>query len=171
MLRLMLLRHAKSDSVPGLADVQRPLAERGRHEAANVAQYLVSRQLRPDLAVISSAVRTQQTWDYIARAYDSGIEEITEKRIYEASVRDIVHVIRHIPPGPRTVLVVGHNPGLYLTAGYFYKDGNAEALGRMETGFPPASLVVMNFEVDEWSEVGESSGTLERFETPDTLRQ
>lgn len=165
----MLLRHAKSDSAPGLADLQRPLAERGRHEAGCVAQYLVSQQLRPDLAVVSSAVRTQQTWEYIARAYDSGIEKVTEKRIYEASVRDIVHVIRNIEPGPRTVLVVGHNPGLYLTAGYFYKNGNADALSRMQTGFPPASLVVMNFATDEWSGLGESTGTLERFETPESI--
>ncbi len=169
MLRLLLLRHAHSDSVPGIADLQRPLTERGCSEAERVAQYLVSEQLRPDLAIVSSATRTQETWGYIDRAFDSRVEKITEKRIYEASYKDIVHVIRHIETGSRTALVVGHNPGLLLTARHFYKEGNSAALSQLQLGFPPASLIVMSFPFNDWQEVAEGTGTLERFETPATI--
>lgn len=169
MLRLMLLRHAKSNSIPGVPDLQRPLTERGYHEAALVGQYLVAQQLKPELAIVSSATRTQQTWIHLSAAFDTPVRKITEERIYEASVEHIVHVIRHIAPGPRIVLVVGHNPGLFLTTQYLSDQGDEGALDRLEMGFPPASLTVMDFDVDAWESVGESGGTLLRFETPGTM--
>ncbi len=169
MLRLMLLRHAKSNSIPGVADLQRPLTERGYREAELVGQYLVAQQLKPELAIVSSATRTQQTWTHLSAAFDTPVKKITEERIYEASVANIVHVIRNIEPGPRVVLVVGHNPGLYLTTQYLSRDGEDNALDRLEMGFPPASLTVMDFAVDAWESVCDSGGTLLRFETPETM--
>lgn len=169
MLRLMLLRHAKSNSIPGVADLQRPLAERGYHEAELVGQYLVAQQLKPELAIVSSAIRTQQTWTHLSDAFDTQVKKITEERIYEASVDNIVHVIRNIEPGPRVVLVIGHNPGLYLTTQYLSGEGDEDAMERLEMGFPPASLTVMDFDVDEWELVGKSGGRLLRFETPGTM--
>lgn len=118
---------------------------------------------------MSSATRTQQTWTHLSAAFDTPVKKITEERIYEASVANIVHVIRNIEPGPRVVLVVGHNPGLYLTTQYLSRDGEDDALERLEMGFPPASLTVMDFEVDAWELVAESKGTLLRFETPETM--
>lgn len=169
MLRLMLLRHAKSNSIPGVADLQRPLAERGYREAELVGQYLVAQQLKPELAIVSSATRTQQTWTHLSAAFDTPVKKITEERIYESSVDNIVHVIRNIEPGPRVVLVIGHNPGLYLTTQYLSGEGDEDALERLEMGFPPASLTVMDFDVDAWELVGKSGGRLLRFETPGTM--
>ena len=169
MLRLMLLRHAKSNSIPGVADLQRPLAERGYREAELVGQYLVAQQLKPELAIVSSATRTQQTWTHLSAAFDTPVRKITEARIYEASVDNIVHVIRNIEAGPRVVLVIGHNPGLFLTTQYLAGEGDEDALGRLELGFPPASLTVMDFDVDAWELVGEKGGALLRFETVERM--
>lgn len=169
MLRLMLLRHAKSNHVPGLTDLERPLTERGHREAQQVGQYLLSQHLRPELAIVSSATRTQQTWGHISAAFDASPLQITERRIYEAAVGDILNVIRDIGPGPRTVLMIGHNPGLVLTTEYLCQSANAGALGRLQTGFPPCSLTVVDLNVQAWNAVSEDSGTLERFETPETM--
>ena len=171
MLRLMLLRHAKSNSIPGVADLQRPLTERGYREAELVGQYLVSQQLQPELAIVSSATRTQQTWTAVSAALNAPVRKITEERIYEASVDSIVHVIRNIEPGPSVVLLVGHNPGLYLTTEYLSGVGDEDAFERLEMGFPPASLTVMDFDVDAWELVGEKGGKLLQFETPETMVQ
>ncbi|MGH8814323.1 MAG: SixA phosphatase family protein, partial [Advenella sp.] len=126
-------------------------------------------QLKPDLAIVSSATRTQQTWTHLSARFDAPVRKITEERIYEASVDNIVHVIRNIAPGPRIVLVVGHNPGLYLTTQYLAREGDEDVLERLDMGFPPASLTVLDFDVDTWESVGESGGTLLRFETPETM--
>jgi len=167
----MLLRHAKSNSIPGVADLQRPLTERGYREAELVGKYLAAQQLKPELAIVSSATRTQQTWIHLSAALDTPVKKITEERIYEASVDNIVHVIRNIEPGPRVVLVVGHNPGLYLTTQYLSGEGDEDAMERLEMGFPPASLTVMDFDVDAWERVGEHGGRLLQFETPETMVQ
>ena len=169
MLRLMLLRHAKSDSIPGVADIERPLTERGFRQAKQVGKYLREHHLLPEQVVVSSATRTQQTWQAILAAFDNPVAHTTEDRIYEASVTNIITVIRGIRSAPRTLLLIGHNPGLALTTQYLCGQGDAEALARLQMGFPPASLTVMDFDVDAWEDIAEQGGRLKMFETPDTM--
>ena len=58
MRTLLLMRHAKSSwDEPGLADLERPLAARGRLAAPLVARHLRERGLMPDLVLCSPAVR------------------------------------------------------------------------------------------------------------------
>lgn len=169
MLRLMLLRHAKSDTIPGVADIERPLTERGFRQATRVGHYLREQHLLPEQVVVSSATRTQQTWQAILPAFDKPVAHITEDRIYEASVADIITVIQDTSPGPRSLLLIGHNPGLALTTQFLCGQGEAETLARLQTGFPPASLTVMDFDVNTWEDVAEQGGRLKMFETPDTM--
>ena len=110
--RLILMRHAKSDYPPGVADHDRPLNARGRRDAAAAGEWLA--QQRANLVtgglsvLVSSAERAQQTWaiagDGLATAY------ATEPRIYEASVSTLVELCESQDAG--TVLIVGHNPTL-----------------------------------------------------------
>ena len=58
--RLLLIRHAKAKQ--GNRDIERPLARRGRDDARVIGEWL-DRHAVPDLAVISPAVRTRQTWE------------------------------------------------------------------------------------------------------------
>ena len=61
--RLVLVRHAKASSDdPRLADAERPLTDRGRRDAAAVGRWLAARDLRPDLVLCSTSLRTRQTW-------------------------------------------------------------------------------------------------------------
>ena len=61
-LRLILLRHAKSAWPEGVADRRRPLSERGRRAAPAIGGYMKREGLLPELILISTAERTQQTW-------------------------------------------------------------------------------------------------------------
>ena len=69
MLRLMLLRHAKTERLRRHQhDRERILTKRGRADAGNVARYMVSYCLVPDRVVVSPARRTQETWALLAKA-------------------------------------------------------------------------------------------------------
>ena len=66
MRRLMLLRHAKSDWPTGVGDQDRPLGPRGRHDAPRMGEEMARRGLRPDLAIISTARRTLETFALVS---------------------------------------------------------------------------------------------------------
>ncbi|QAA94247.1 SixA phosphatase family protein [Pollutimonas thiosulfatoxidans] len=163
MLRLMLLRHAHASHPPGLQDHQRPLSDRGHREAETVGAYMVSQRLRPDLAIVSTAIRTQQTWQHVFRAFGGAIEFLDEARLYEASVGLIMQRIQELKPGIHTVLLVGHNPGVALAAQHLCGDGDASQLELLHDAYPPASLAVLDFDAGGWAQVAHGSGKLERF--------
>ena len=70
MRRLVLFRHAKA--VPGDAHVggdhKRPLSTRGTQDAPRMGRYLADERIQPDLALVSDAQRTQDTFTLAASA-------------------------------------------------------------------------------------------------------
>ena len=69
MRRLMLLRHAKTETdAPSGQDHDRRLDERGRHDAAEMGAWIGRHPPFPDLVLVSTAVRAQQTWESAWRA-------------------------------------------------------------------------------------------------------
>jgi phosphohistidine phosphatase len=109
---LVLLRHAKSASPDGVDDADRPLAERGRRDAPVAGRWL--REHVPGVAAVvcSPALRTLQTWQLVAPELGGTPTFRTEPRVYAASVRDLVTVVRGLPAAAGTALLIGHNPGL-----------------------------------------------------------
>src|SRR5690242_1439584 len=63
---LILFRHAKSAWPDNVEDHERPLAERGRKAAPVMAKWLLAKGLRPSVALVSTAKRTQETWALVA---------------------------------------------------------------------------------------------------------
>jgi phosphohistidine phosphatase len=168
MRRLMLLRHAKSARPPGVADIDRPLAPRGRDAAARMGAYLRDEALVPDVALVSSSRRTRETWDLVAPALD-GVEARFEPRIYEAPEARLLAVLREVEPEVRTLLMIGHNPGFEDLAARLVGGGDRSASERLSEKFPTAALAVIDFEADSWAEVAAGAGRLERFVTPKSL--
>ncbi len=111
MRRLILLRHAKSDRPAGVRDLERPLNKRGRRAAPAVGKRMAEEGLRPDLALVSPATRTRETWAAIKDELGAPPDE-TVPEIYEAAAEDILAAIRGASEEAATLLVVGHNPGL-----------------------------------------------------------
>jgi phosphohistidine phosphatase len=169
MRRLMLLRHAKSAYPEGVADPDRPLAERGRKTAPRMGRYLASQQLTPDLAIVSTARRAQETWELTRVAFTRDIGQRDERRIYEASARAILEVVRETAADVRTLLLVGHNPGFEDLALQLIGEAEDAELARLKNKYPTAGLAVIDFDVKRWSKVAPGAGKLERFETPRTV--
>jgi phosphohistidine phosphatase len=169
MRRLMLLRHAKSAWPDGVNDLERPLAKRGQKACALMGRYMADEGLVADLAIVSTARRARESWELIRPAFGQEIAEHDEPRIYEASAGAIFDVIRQIGPDVYALLVVGHNPGLHELALKLIRKGNPSDLSRLQQKYPTAGLVVIDFKVRRWSEVSETPGRLERFQTPTSV--
>lgn len=164
--RLILLRHAKSAWPDGVADRERPLAERGRKAAPVIGAYMAREKLIPDLALVSPARRAQETWKLVREALSKKVAERETPGIYEVAAERILEVIRTVEPAIRTLLIVGHNPGMENVASLLVADGDADAMGRMTAKFPTAGLAVIDFDVDGWDEVAAGTGYLKGFVTP-----
>ena len=169
MKTLLLLRHAKSAWPDGTEDHDRPLADRGRHDAPRMGAHMASAGLQPDFALVSSARRTQETWALVAPALGKACLSRTVPSIYEAEPAAILAAIREAPQQSGTLLVVGHNPGLADLAAALAPDGDAPALARLATKYPTAGLAVITFEAERWEDVAPATGTLAAFVTPKTL--
>lgn len=170
MRRLLLLRHAKAErSQPGGRDHDRILAERGRADAAKVGAYLARHGLIPDRAVVSTAERTRQTWAPVAAALGTAPQVVFEDRIYEASAHAILNVIKETDAAARTLLLIGHNPGLHELANLLIASGDIEARQRLLEDFPTAALAAIGFAADDWNGAHPHGGRLLHFVTPDLL--
>jgi phosphohistidine phosphatase len=171
MRRLLLLRHAKAErSQPGARDHDRSLTERGRTDAGKLGAYIARHRLAPDLAMVSTAARTRQTWELVAAALPETPAVRFEERIYEASPEAILQAIKQAEPRVRTLLVIGHNPGLQELAAMLVAAGDVEARQRLNEEFPTAALAVIEFASEDWGRVHRQGGRLEHFVAPRSLQ-
>jgi phosphohistidine phosphatase len=168
MRRLLLLRHAKSDWPEDMADADRPLNERGRAAAPQIGAFLAKQELVPQLALVSRARRTHETWNLVAEALGP-VEAKFDERLYAAASDTILNVIRETPADIETLLVIGHNPGLERLAASFAKSGDADAIRRMSKKFPTAGLAVIELPLNDWKDAAPPAGRLEMFVTPKGL--
>lgn len=167
---LLLLRHAKSSwDDPSLADFDRPLAGRGREAAPRLGAEMARRGWPPDLAIVSPALRTRQTWDLAAAALPRRPDVTFDRAIYEAPATRILDAIRAVPDRVSTLLVVGHNPGLEeLAALLTGPDSEPDALARMQEKFPTGALARLTFD-GRWPGLARGTAMLQDFATPRDL--
>jgi phosphohistidine phosphatase len=170
MPRLMLLRHAKSAWPDGVEDHDRPLAGRGKEEAPVMGRYMAAHGLVPDLAIVSTARRAQETWALASAAFPREIKRRDEGRIYEASASAILGVVRKTPSRVKTLLLVGHNPGFEELAQMLATEGKPDAIALLGKKYPTGALVVIAFDAARWNDVSAGEGKLERFVTPKIAR-
>jgi phosphohistidine phosphatase len=169
--RLVLLRHAKAEPANesgAEADARRPLALKGRRQASRVGMALTAAGLLPELALVSSSLRTRQTWD-LARTHLDGADAAVEVRdeLYEASVADVLDLVRAVDPGVRTVLVVGHEPTMASTAAYLAGPGSDDAaLAQVRVGVPTATYSVLESDEVPWSDWGKGAARLAHVGRP-----
>lgn len=163
--RIVLLRHAKADW-PDVSDHDRPLADRGRKDAAAAGSWLASHEPSPDLALCSTAVRTRETWKLAVQELPERPRTVYEERLYEASLGDLLALLNEIPDDVGDVLVIGHNPGTHALADALSGSAEGDALNRMNrSGFPTSGVAVVEF-TGSWKSVEHGVGTLKAFWAP-----
>ncbi|HWF94330.1 MAG TPA: histidine phosphatase family protein [Xanthobacteraceae bacterium] len=169
-MRLMLLRHAKTEKAEsGMRDRERRLNARGRDDAAEIAAHMVRHALLPDRVLVSSAQRTRETWERMAAAFSAAVPVDYQDRLYESGTETILTAIKATDASTATLLLIGHNPGLYDTARLLlaHRGGEAHAL---DDGLPTSGLVVIDFADDGWRKLAGRSGRLQAFVTPRLIK-
>jgi phosphohistidine phosphatase len=174
MHRLMLLRHAKSDwsSSSGIPDMVRPLNARGEAAARLMGGYMARHGLIPQRVLCSSAQRTRETWAGMSAQWGDDVEVAFDERLYAATPQAILSVIKaqdEAKAAVRTLLVIGHNPGLQEAAELLIAAGDVSLRERLREKFPTSALAVIDFTADRWSRIHDRSGRLERYVTPRSI--
>ena len=170
MLRLMLLRHAKSSwPSSGVQDAARPLSQRGEAAARLMGGYMTRHSLVPQRVLCSPARRTRETWAGIAAQWPADMDVVFDRRLYAATPQTVLSIVRAQDDTARALLVIGHNPGLQETAELLIAAGDVELRERLREKFPTAALAVIDFKIDRWSRVHERSGRLDRYITPRSI--
>ena len=160
MKTLLILRHAKTQSDVPAGDHVRELTERGHHNAAAMGAYIHNLIGTPDAIVTSDATRARQTAEIVASAVDFAAPLTVEPQIYAADPDTLLAVVRRIPDGVQTVIIVGHNPGFEELAAALA--GNAEH----EVRLPTSGLALLEFDVEGWDAVRAGAGRLREIATP-----
>jgi phosphohistidine phosphatase len=109
-----MIRHAKSSwSNPMQSDFDRPLNERGEHDAPLMGAHLKRLGLLPGLIISSPAKRAKQTAKRIAGAigYDKDKIELRDE-LYHCIPSVIEGVILSISNQHKTAFIICHNPGI-----------------------------------------------------------
>ena len=148
MDRLILLRHGKAEpeSASG-EDFDRHLARRGQAESGEMAARLADLGFLPDLALVSAAVRTRETWAAAEPHFPQATVKI-ESELYHADSGAVRHAAARAGASVGTVMVVGHNPGLQELAVRLLTEGSAPAslISRAARQFPTAAAAVFLFD-------------------------
>ena len=160
MKTLTLLRHAKSSwDNEGLPDQDRPLNERGKRDAPEMAQRIHEAAIRPSLIVSSPATRTWETAKAVAAEISYPIEFLQrDNKLYLASLDSLIDFVGQQDPGFNNVLVVGHNPGMTDFAN-FLCPGIADNV-------PTCGVLSVTIDTDDWNLRKNDAVTLNFFDYP-----
>jgi phosphohistidine phosphatase len=152
-LTLMLLRHAKAKRPEnGVEDFDRRLSKRGREAATDLGKLMKRERFAPELALVSSAKRTRQTWERVAEELDVDVPAREMRVLYLAAPSRLMEVVRRTPAEISRLLLVGHNPGIETFCGRLVEEKHE---------FPTCALAIVVFDGGDWSMI--EQGRLERF--------
>ncbi len=174
MRQLLLLRHAKSSwDDAGQSDHARPLNPRGRTAARAMRDIFRNLGLVPDVVLVSSARRTRQTLDALAPWDETPIIEPMDG-LYLAAPDQLLAIIAGVAETVRSLMIVGHNPGLHELAvtltGAHAMSSNGHTARQLAEGFPTGALA--EFTVASWRALdpragaADGAGRLIRFVRP-----
>ena len=168
MKRLYLLRHAQAMPIDGLCiDAERQLTPKGKDDAKALGGFMRRKNYKPDLIICSTARRTQQTQNQVIEALGSGsLETRSEKKIYDAYTSDLFSLIQNTSDTYQSLMLIGHNPAIYELAVLLSNAGSDSVLGRLQNGYQPASLSVIDLSCDTWESAAPEAGTLIELVNP-----
>ena len=171
MHQLLLLRHAKSSwDDAGIEDHERPLNLRGRAAAAALRQAMQDIGLSPDLILVSTARRTRETLDALEPWDERPLIELAAG-LYLATPERLLETVNAVPVTVRSLMLVGHNPGLHEFALQLVGESLTHAnpdMHRLAAGLPTGCLLEFNVAV-QWSELRPGGARLQRFLAPRDL--
>lgn len=171
---ILLLRHAKSAwSDLALTDHDRPLNGRGERAAKAIGDHLAHHGPRPDLILCSTATRARQTLAPVVKRLGMPAPPILlDETLYLASEEALLARLRAVADDVATVLLVGHNDGIWRLAEMLAGHGSAAHLAVLQEKYPTGTLATLKMPDGPWQDLAAGSGELAAFVRPrDLLRR
>lgn len=144
---LILVRHAKSSLAgAGQSDMERPLADRGRHDAPIMGRRVAKQEGKPDLILSSPARRALTTAEIFAEELGYKAKDIVvDDRLYATHPATLLAVIGGLDEKLKCVMLFGHNPEFSELAHRLSSD-IAE--------LPTCAVVQFTFASKSWESIG-----------------
>ena len=160
MKTLLLIRHAKSSwDTPGLSDFDRPLNERGKKEAPEMAKRVKDRKIEIDLLVSSPAKRARKTARFFAETFGFKKDDILlVEDLYAATSASFEKTVRGLEDKRDVVAVFSHNPGITVFA-------NSLTNVRVDD-MPTCSIFALSAETDSWADFADAGKKFLFFDYP-----
>ena len=154
MKRLILIRHAKSSwKDMSLSDFDRPLNKRGMANGEFMSDLLSKKIKSVDAFFSRSSKRTILTSKFFIDKINVNKERIYYgENLYHASSNYLIEFISSLKNSFSTVIIVGHNPGFTYISNYF--------LGNMFYNMPTCGIVIIDFKLNDWKNIGQKNGKL-----------
>jgi phosphohistidine phosphatase len=159
MPRLLLIRHAEAEARAKQGDLERRLTERGRVDAARMGNYCAASGLIPELAVVSPARRARDTLDVMAGEFPQKPTCEIEDLLYDSDLETLRDILQKISVSVKTLLMVGHNPGLAEFAHFLMGGEPSTPL----IHFPAPCLALIDFASGDWAAAAHGGGRLNCF--------
>lgn len=160
MKTLLIVRHAKSSwKDSNLVDHQRPLNKRGKKAAPEMGRRLKKRGVSPDMIVSSDARRAVDTAASMAEILGLSPKATQQTpELYHGEPDRILAVIHQFDNQWKSVMLVGHNPGLTETVNRFIPVPIAN--------IPTAGVVELRFNTRSWRNIDRDNLEFSWFDFP-----
>jgi len=163
MKTVILVRHAKSSwDDASVTDFDRPLNDRGKKDAPEMAERLLKRKIAIDAFISSPAKRARKTANIFAKAFDKEKDDVILKDpLYNAHEKDFYDVISQLPASLNNIAVFSHNPGLTDFANSLTNDIRIDNV-------PTSGIFAVSFEGD-WSAFKDAEKQFLFFDYPKSV--
>ncbi len=114
MKQLLIIRHAKSSwDFSSMNDFDRPLNQRGLHDAPMMAKRMLDKRITIDAFISSTANRAFTTATFFAEVYGMKEKNILKvPELYHAAPPIFYNIIKQVEDSLNTIALFSHNPGI-----------------------------------------------------------
>lgn len=142
-----------------MSDADRPLNERGKKDAPEMAKRLKEKGLKIDLFLSSTAKRARKTARLFAEEFDVKKDDVEEDgKLYEADVNAFFKVIEELKNKHDVVAIFSHNPGITDFV-------NALTTVRIDN-MPTCGIFAVQAETDDWEKFKDAEKKFLFFDYP-----
>jgi phosphohistidine phosphatase len=161
-IQLVIMRHAKAEG-PAATDHARRLTDRGRRDAVAAGRMLTRSGVSPELALVSTAARAQETWTGVMQGMQIDLPPTLDRSLYTGSAEDVIELLTTIDASVVSVMVVGHNPAMEMVS-HALDDGSGPAGARTsrDKSYPTSAWSAF-LGRESWDRVRGGSLTLTEF--------
>jgi phosphohistidine phosphatase len=156
---LLIIRHAKAETVFTVNDFERPLNERGKSDAALMAKKLLDKNIAIDAFIASPAKRAKKTAELFCKEFKCKEDDIIfVSALYHAPAEIFYEVIKHLDDPFNTVAIFAHNPGI----SYFVNELTNTRIDNM----PTCAVFAVQASIDNWKDFAKAQKEFLFFDYP-----